>query len=153
MVFYAYVLVLCVRNLKKTANHLKEITTFIFNNEGCIRSLSHEGIMQPLKIFFDSNNQPQTYARYVTMQIDLGEEANRKLKKICQDHADILQFTCRSPEAKHNISSSNTFLLDYFTKREEELNWPPQATADVLDYMDMNWKEFSRTRWSSYLRT
>ena len=135
-----------------TSDYLRSLGAFIYNNEGCIRSLTNEGIMQPLKPFIDSNNEPQTYARYITMQIDLGEEANKKLKKVIQDHADIFTYTCRSPEAYHNLSKTETFILDYFAKAEEELNWPPQATADVLEVMDKNWKEFSRTRWSSYLR-
>eukprot|EP00759_Apiculatamorpha_spiralis_P050346 PhF_6_TR4623/c0_g1_i1/m.6476 len=153
MVFYAYVLALRRRNHAITTDNLKSFASFVFNNGGSIRSLNNEGIMKLMKVQYDSNNEVQRYARYITMQVDLSDESSQKLNKVLKDHPDILTFTCRSQEAKRNLPQSNRFVLDYFSRTEEEINWPPQATADVLDHMDMNWKEFSRTRWSNYLRS
>ena len=152
MVFYAYVLVMKIAERARTAENLKSIGAYIYNNGGCIRSLSNEGILQPMKPFFDQNSVPQTYVRYIHMQIDLSEQVNKKFKKLLEDHADVFTHTCRSPEALSNFSQTNAFALDHFSRAEEDQNWPPQATADVLEHLDMQWKEFSRTRWSTYLR-
>ncbi|KNH04663.1 hypothetical protein XU18_4151 [Perkinsela sp. CCAP 1560/4] len=152
MVFYSYVLVMKVCERHRTIENIKSLGAFIYNNNGCIRSLSNEGVMQPMKPFFDQNGSPQAYARYLHLQIDLGQQVNSKFKKVLQDHGDIFTYTIQTPESAVNYSMTNAFALDHFSRAEEDQNWSPQVTADALEHMDMQWKEFSRTRWSTYLR-
>lgn len=114
--------------------------------------------MRPYSRFRDADNTPITYARYITLQLDMGEEPMQKVEKLMREHADVnitlkLNSLERPIGAKHNKSNAAAFFpLDTFTRLEEEINWPPQVSGDVYEQLDMNWKEFSRTRWSNYLR-
>lgn len=114
--------------------------------------------MRPYSRFRDADNTPITYARYITLQLDMGEEQMQKVEKLMREHADVnitlkLNSLERPIGAKHNkLNAAAFFPLDTFTRLEEEINWPPQVSGDVYEQLDMNWKEFSRTRWSNYLR-
>ena len=151
MVFYAYVVAMRRRPTSITADNPRSFTAFIYNNGGSIRKLSNEGIIKTMKVFYDANNEIQRYSRFITIQADLSDEASKRFEMILRDHPDVLTFTQRSMEAQSVVPNNNSFKLDYFSKTEEEMNWPPQATGDVYEHMEMNWKEFSRTRWSTYL--
>lgn len=158
MVFYSLVLVMKPRPRKFTAQALHEIALSVYHNGGLIRSLRNEGIMRPYSRFRDVDNSVITYARYVTMQVDLGEEAMSKVERSIREHADVnitmrLNNLERPTGVKKNSKNAAPFFpLDTFVRMEEEINWPPQVSGDVYEQLDMNWKEFSRTRWSNYLR-
>lgn len=158
MVFYAFVLVLKPRPRAITAQTLKEIAIAVYNNGGMIRKLSNEGIMRPYSRFRDADNSILTYARYVTLQVDMGEEQMGKVEKIIREHQDVnislkLNNLERPLGVKRNPqNAAESFPLDTFCRMEEEIHWPPQVSTDVYEQLDMNWKEFSRTRWSNYLR-
>lgn len=158
MVFYAFVLVLKPRSRFLSAQTLREIAVSIYNNGGMIRKLSNEGIMRPYSRFRDADNSVLTYARYVTLQVDMGEEQMLKVEKIIREHQDVnialkLNNLERPLGIKTNPQNASEFFpLDTFSRMEEEINWPPQVSTDVYEQLDMNWKEFSRTRWSNFLR-
>ncbi|EAN97842.1 hypothetical protein C3747_14g205 [Trypanosoma cruzi] len=159
MVFYAFVLVMKPRQRRFTSQALREIAVAIYNNGGLIRKLSNEGVMRPYSRFRDADNTPLTYARYVTLQVDMGEEQMRKVEKIMKEHQDVfITLNLNNLERPVGIRrgrkdlQSAYFPLDTFTRLEEEINWPPQTSADIYKQLEMNWKEFSRTRWSNFLR-
>ncbi|KAG5493805.1 hypothetical protein JKF63_01637 [Porcisia hertigi] len=158
MVFYSLVLVMKPRPRKHTSQALREIAVSIYNHGGLIRKLSNEGILRPYSRFRDADNTAITYARYITLQVDMGEEQMNKVEKIIREHTDVnislrLNNLERPPGVKHNQQNAAAYFpLDTFTRLEEEINWPPQVSGDVYEQLDMNWKEFSRTRWSNYLR-
>ncbi|KPI86239.1 hypothetical protein ABL78_4712 [Leptomonas seymouri] len=158
MVFYSLVLVMKPRPRKHTSQALREIALNVYNNGGLIRRMTNEGILRPYSRFRDADNSVITYARYITLQLDMGEEQMNKVEKLIREHADVnimlrLNNLERPPGVKHNQQNAAAYFpLDSFTRLEEEINWPPQVSGDVYDQLDMNWKEFSRTRWSNYLR-
>lgn len=158
MVFYSFVLVMKPRPRKNTSQALREIAVSIYNHGGLIRKFSNEGIMRPYSRFRDADNSVITYARYVTLQLDMGEEQMAKVSKIMREHADVnilLQLNNLENPVGARRNSKNAaefFPLDTFSRMEEEINWPPQVSGDVYEQLDMNWKEFSRTRWSNFLR-
>lgn len=158
MVFYSFVLVMKPRPRKHTSQALREIAVSIYNHGGQIRKLSNEGIMRPYSRFRDADNTVIPYARYITLQVDMGEESMKKVERIVREHADV-NITLRLDNLekptgvrRNSKNAAEFFPLDTFTRLEEEINWPPQVSADVYDQLDMNWKEFSRTRWSNFLR-
>jgi hypothetical protein len=155
MVFYSVVLIMKPRPRAQTAQTLREFALQIYGAGGLIRRFSNEGIMRPYNRHRDTDNEILTYARYVTLQIDMGEENQKKLVKALKEHADVfyvlLLENLERPLAMKN--QPNFFALDSFSRMEEEIHWPPQASADLYEQLDMNWKEFSRTRWSNYLRS
>lgn len=154
MVFYAFTLVLKPRNRQYTTQALKEISLAVFNAGGMIRKLSNEGIIRPYNRRRDTDHAILTYSRYVSLQIDLGEEELPKFEKMLRDHTDVFVFLRQhSLERPVGLRGKPGFFpLDTFVRQEEEINWPPQASADLYEQLDMNWKEFSRTRWSNFLR-
>lgn len=158
MVFFALVLVMKPRNRLMTSQALREIATAVYNSGGMIRKLSNEGIMRPYSRFRDSDNKALTYARYVTMQVDMSEDQMVKVEKMIREHQDVnISMRLNSLERPLGIkqnpaNAAESFPLDTFSRLEEEINWPPQVSTDVYEQLDMNWKEFSRTRWSKYLR-
>eukprot|EP00796_Vickermania_ingenoplastis_P011973 gene11973-8246_t len=158
MVFYAFVLVLRPRPRQMTAQTLREIAVAVYHHGGMIRKLSNEGIMRPYSRFRDTDNSVMTYARYVTLQVDMGEDQMNKVEKIIREHQDVnISLKLNNLEqplgVKRNLqNAAETFPLDTFSRLEEEINWPPQVSTDVYEQLDMNWKEFSRTRWSNFLR-
>ncbi|CUI14458.1 Hypothetical protein, putative [Bodo saltans] len=154
MVFYAFTLVMKPRNRFYTKQGIKELTLAILNAGGMIRSLTNEGIIRPYNRRRDTDNNVLTYARYLNLQVDMGEDEVRKFEKILRDHPDVfVAMRQHSLEAPTGMKKQPGFFpLDTFVRKEEELNWPPQASADLYEQLDMNWKEFSRTRWSNYLR-
>ena len=163
MVFYTMTLAMRARNAKTTQQSLLEFSYAIYNGGGMIRSLTNEGIIRPYKKFRDTNGDALTYARYVQFQFDYGDEDQmRALHKVIKEHPDVFTLTLTSTEkadaSMHMHKDPNSsigdskFVLDAFTKTEQEILWPPQASADVYENLDKNWKEFSRTRWSDYLR-
>jgi hypothetical protein len=154
MVFYAFVLAMKPRSRQATSTALREIAVSVYNSGGLIRKLSNEGIMRPYTRFRDTNNEVLTYARYITLQVDMDEESCLALMQRLREHPDVLK-RLRVDQLEKPIghsSNPNFFPLDTFTRMEEEINWPPQVSADVYEQLDMNWKEFSRTRWSQFLR-
>nr|CCC51229.1 conserved hypothetical protein [Trypanosoma vivax Y486] len=160
MVFYAFVLVMKPRSQRYTSQALREIGVAVYNSGGLVRSLTNEGIMRPYSRFRDADNTPLTYARYVVLQVDLGQEEARRVEKIIREHQDVLMtLKLNNLERPVGIRSVRKdlqgahFPLDTFTRLEEEINWPPQVSADIYEQLEMNWKEFSRTRWSSFLRS
>jgi hypothetical protein len=154
MVYYAYTLVMKPRNRFYTKQAIKEITVSILNAGGMIRALTNEGIIRPYSRRRDTDNNILTYARYLSLQLDIGEDEMKKFEKSLRDHPDVFvalrQGTLEAPAGMKK--QPGFFPLDTFVRKEEELNWPPQASADLYEQLDMNWKEFSRTRWSNYLR-
>ncbi|CBH15265.1 hypothetical protein, conserved [Trypanosoma brucei gambiense DAL972] len=159
MVFYSFVLVMKPRQRRFTSQALREIGVAVYSNGGLIRSITNEGIMRPYSRFRDADNTPLTYARYIILQLDMGEEEMGKVDKIIREHQDVLMaLKLNNLERPVGIRSGNKelqaayFPLDTFTRLEEEINWSPQTSADIYTQLEMNWKEFSRTRWSSFLR-
>lgn len=158
MVFYSFVLVMKPRPRRYTAQALREIAAAVYNAGGLIRKFSNEGIMRPYARFRDADNSTMSYARYITLQVDLGEEQMRRVEKLIREHADVnmtlrLDYLEKPLGVKRNSSNAAEFFpLDTFSRLEEEIHWPPQVSGDVYDQLDMNWKEFSRTRWSNFLR-
>jgi hypothetical protein len=154
MVFFTHVLIMRPRNRKFTAQALKEFALQVYTQKGVIRRLSNEGIMRPYRRFRDSNATQHQYVRYVQLQVDLGTAENKKLHQVLRDHPDVLRNNMFVTEINKGMRSNpQYFPLDSFTRHEEEINWPPQVSTDVYEQMDMNWKEFSRTRWSNFLRS
>lgn len=154
MVFYSFSLVMKPRNRHYTKQAIKEIALAVYKSGGMIRKLSNEGIIRPYSRRRDTDNKVLTYARYLNLQVDMGEEEMKKLDKTLRDHVDIfVTLRLGNLEAPAGLNKQPGFFpLDTFVRQEEELNWPPQASADLYEQLDMNWKEFSRTRWSNYLR-
>ena len=154
MVFYAYTLTMRMRNRQATATALKELALHVYNAGGVVRSLNNEGIMRPYRRLRDTNNAMHHYVRYVTLQVDLGEANNKKFNKLLHDHPDVLKHIWIVPEQRHQKEGPlNTYGLDLFVRKEEEINWPAHVTDDVYERLDMNWKEFSRSRWTEFLRS
>jgi hypothetical protein len=163
MVFYTLTMAMRARNAKTTQQTLLEFSYAIYNGGGMIRSLTNEGIIRPYKKFRDTNGDVLTYARYVQVQFDYGDDEQvRALQKVVQEHPDVFTLSLTPTETadasmqmykdpNQSIGDSK-FVLDAFTKTEQEILWPPQTSADVYESLDKNWKEFSRTRWSDYLR-
>lgn len=154
MVFYTHVIALRQRNRHATATFMKEIATQVYSGKGVLRGFSNEGIMRPYKKFRDTQNASHLYSRYLVMQIDVSEDVNAQLAKRLREHVDVL--TSMSYKAEHLQGLTRMegyFPLDTFTRKEEELRWSPQVSGDVYDQLDANWKEFSRTRWSEFLRS
>lgn len=154
MVFYAFILVMKPRNRHYTKQALKEISLAIFQGGGMIRKLCNEGIIRPYNRRRDTDNSVLTYARYISLQIDMGEEEVKKFHQMLRDHADVfVAQRLHNLEAPAGMKKEPGFFpLDTFVRQEEEIHWPPQASADLYEQLDMNWKEFSRTRWSNFLR-
>ena len=153
MVFYVFTMALKTRHRDATVKTIKELSNKIYDHGGVIRKMSHEGIMRPYSKFRDVNNEILTYARYWVFQVDLGEEHLRPRLKEMREHADLFVLFEKQMERPMNLKHSEGFTtLDYFTRLEEEIQWPPQVSGDVYEQMEMNWKEFSKNRWSSYLR-
>eukprot|EP00744_Colponema_vietnamica_P022140 GILI01031760.1.p1 GENE.GILI01031760.1~~GILI01031760.1.p1 ORF type:complete len:172 (+),score=21.14 GILI01031760.1:78-518(+) len=142
------------RNAKITSQALREFAIFVYNNGGLVRKLSNEGIMRPYKKYRDTNNEVLTFARYVQMQCDLGEEAMLTVRKNVSQHSDVFAINVVKMDRVNvtDVIRKDRLALDSFTKMEEEIFWPPQTSMDVYENLDRNWKEFSRTRWSNYLR-
>ena len=154
MVFYAFVLAMKPRSRQATSTALREIAVSVYNSGGLVRKISNEGIMRPYTRFRDTNTEVLTYARYITLQVDMDEESCLALQQRLREHPDVLK-RLRVDFLEKPVgygSNPNYFPLDTFTRMEEEINWPPQVSADVYEQLDMNWKEFSRTRWSQFLR-
>lgn len=154
MVFYSWVVALRPRNHAKTTEILKELAVNVYTGGGVIRKLSNEGIMKPYKAFRDTSGATHMYVRYIHLQIDVSEDEKTKLLKRLQDHPDVVRQQVALAERPRGISSHTGFFpLDGFSRMEEETVWPPQAGSDVYEHLDANWKEFSRTRWSNFLRS
>eukprot|EP00758_Cryptobia_borreli_P002027 Tbor_TRINITY_DN2719_c0_g1::TRINITY_DN2719_c0_g1_i1::g.15161::m.15161 len=165
MVFMTLNMIMRPRNRVTTKQTLLEFAHHIYQQGGLIRKLSNEGIIRPYKKFRDTNNEVMTYARYVQWQLDYKDVKDLiALEKHCRAHPDVFVIVSNLTESsdvsllmhKTPTNASGTpdgkFRLDAFSKMEEEIYWPPQASADVYENLDRNWKEFSRTRWSNYLR-
>lgn len=153
MVFHAMTLVMRVQNRKRTAQALKELGVAVFNNGGIIRKFTNEGVFRPYARYRDINNVPLTVARYVSLQLDMPEDSFKDLMKMVREHPDFYISALHNTERPIGMANQPEFFpLDTFTRLEEEINWPPQVSADAYEQMEMNWKEFSRTRWSNYLR-
>lgn len=154
MVFHTYICALRPRSMAKTTQVLRELALFVYAHDGALRSLTNEGIIRTYRHFRDAAGDKHTYVRFVRLQVDLDEEQSKEFVKMMRDHPDIVRAQWDLTE-KSRIAgkAGNNFPLDTFTRLEEELAWPPQVNTDVYDQLDMNWKEFSRTRWSNYLRS
>lgn len=153
MVYTSITVLLRPRNRKVTAQVMKEMALTVFSEKGVIRRFSNEGIMRPYRRFRDASGGIVHYARYVQMQVDLSDTSLVKFNKILRDHPDVLGHLTTNLEKPPGLYKNKEFIaLDFFSRPEEELLWPPQASQDIYDQLDMNWKEFSRTRWSNYLR-
>ncbi|EPY32436.1 hypothetical protein STCU_01500 [Strigomonas culicis] len=177
MVFYAFVLVMKPRPRLPTSQALREIARHIYQHNGLIRSFKNEGILRPYHLFRDADQTAIPYARYMTLQVDMGEEQMHKVEKMMREHSDVqillrlhnlerpVGLSMAGYDATDGRDTSTTaglreerkykvegFPLDTFTRLEEEIHWPPQVSGDVYEQLDQNWKEFSRTRWSNYLR-
>jgi hypothetical protein len=154
MVFYNVVLVLKQKPKAATATLLREAALNVLSSGGVIRRLSNEGILRPYKAFRDSDWKLHTYVRYVNLQIDISDTEAITMVKRFHDHPDVLKHLVTVVERPTGASANpNFFPLDAFTRLEEELAWPPQVSSDVYDQIEMNWKEFSKARWSNYLRS
>lgn len=153
MVYKTYTLVMKPRNYTTTKQALKEFAVTILNSNGVIRKLSNEGIMRPYTKFKDVNQKVSLYARYVVISCDIGLGGHEKFSRHLKDHPDVMHFEADETEADSLLAKTAEFFpLDLFSRSEEEINWPPQTSADIHEQLEMNWKEFSRTRWSDYLR-
>lgn len=154
MVFYGFTIVMKARQRKATTQALKEIALAVYNGGGLIRKLSNEGVMRPYNRRRDTTNEIVTYSRFVNLQVDMSEEECNKFEKMLREHPDVyISLKLHSLERPPGLKgSTDYFPLDTFVRQEEEINWPPQASADLYEQLDMNWKEFSRTRWSNFLR-
>lgn len=154
MVFYTYTLVMRPRNRHTTSLVIKEFAHIVFGAGGVIRKLTNEGMFRPYKRFRDEKGELHEYCRYWTLQADLSDRTHAELCKKLQDHPDVLKHISVSTEnAQHLWRYDGRFVLDTFVRYEEEINWPPQVSAQAFDHMDMSWKEFSRNRWSGFLRS
>lgn len=154
MVFYTYTLVMRPRNRHATTTAIKEFSVSILGAGGVIRKLCNEGIFQPYKRFRDDKGELHTYCRYWTLQADVSENMHDELVRRFADHPDVLKLLqLRTESAQHLWKYDGKFVLDTFVRYEEEINWPPQVSAQAFDHMDMNWKEFQRNRWSTFLRS
>ena len=141
------------RNRKFTATAMKEFTHEIYKDGGVIRKLTNEGIFRPYKRFRDEKGMLHQTCRSWTLQCDISESSAKKMKKVWQDHPDVLKSLSVLSENEHRLSFKGDFPLDTFVRYEEELNWPPQVSSNAIEQMDMNWKEFQRNRWSAFLRS
>ncbi|CAD2216938.1 hypothetical protein, conserved [Angomonas deanei] len=96
----------------------------------------------------------------------MGETETLKVEKLMKEHNDV-QIVLRQNQLENPLGLKNNkflnknnenndnqqyFPLDTFTRLESEIHWSPQVSGDVYEQLDKNWKEFSRTRWSNYLR-
>ena len=153
-VLLSYALVMRLRPRAATVKAIKEVAMMVYDNGGVIRRLSNEGIIRPFRRLRDTSNVKQANARYVTLQADLSEPAHKKLVLRLRDSPDFLTLVAESLEKPAGWRKNPDFFpLDTFTRTAEEIQWSPQVSTDAYDQMDMNWAEFSRTRWSKYLRT
>ena len=153
MVFYNWVVAMRPRAREQTQAVLKEIAVEVLQAGGVIRKLSNEGVMRSYRGMRDQSGTKQHYVRYVHMQFDLSEAEGVKMRRRFADHPDILKQVQSVAEVAPGQTNPGTFKLDAFTRMEEEIAWPPQVTADVYEQIDMNWKEFSKARWSNFLRS
>uniref|UniRef100_A0A7S1QPG0 Ribosomal protein S6 n=1 Tax=Neobodo designis TaxID=312471 RepID=A0A7S1QPG0_NEODS len=154
MVFYNFVIALRMRPRNHTKAMLRELALEIFQAGGVIRQLSNEGVIRTYKGFRDPNGGQHFNSRFINLQVDLSDTESVKLRQRLREHPDVLKNVMTV--AEHNpavTNSSAAFKLDAFTRMEQEMAWPPQVTADAYEHIDMNWKEFSRARWSNYLRS
>lgn len=152
--FYTITIQMQVRQRRFTTKAAKELAVAIYSNNGMIRSFSNEGILRPYMKLRDQNKKVIPYCRYWQLQVDMSDENLKKFVRVAQDHPDVLRTTVHYTEIEVGAMKANPEYtpLDTFVRREEEINWPPQVSADVYDQLDMNWKEFSKSRWSDYLR-
>jgi ribosomal protein S6 len=155
MVFQTYTLVMRPRNHKVTAQTIKELCLFVYGQGGAIRKINNEGLMMPYKQFRDANNVLHRQVRYWTLQLDMGDEAHRLFVKQLQDNPEIVKHLSVVSERAAGLAAmeGGKFRLDSFTRMDEELAWPPQASTDAFELFDAQWKEVSRTRWSNFLRS
>jgi hypothetical protein len=154
MVFYNWVIALRMRPRDQTKSILREVALEVLQTGGAIRKLSNEGIVRTYKGFRDPTGARHFNVRFVNLQIDISDAENIKLAKRLKDHPDVLRNVNYLAEASLAARTNPaSFRLDSFTRMEEEMAWPPQASADAYEHIDMNWKEFSRARWSNYLRS
>jgi ribosomal protein S6 len=153
MVFYTFTLVMRPRNHAITAKAIKEFSLEIYNSGGTIRRISNEGMFRPYKRFRDEKGMLHSTCRYWTIQCDISDSQERQMRKLWADHPDVLRALAVAAEQEHRVSFKGEFPLDTFVRYEEELNWPPQVSANAVEQMDMNWKEFQRNRWSAFLRS
>lgn len=153
MVYSSITLMLRPRSRPATAQTLKELAIAVFNEKGVIRRLSNEGIMRPYRRFRDTNTGVVHFVRYVQLHVDMSDAGRTKLHKMITDHPDVVGHLIQPLETAQGLYATKDFMaLDLFARPEEEIMWPPQASQDVYEQLDMNWKEFSRTRWSNFLR-
>ena len=151
--YMTYTIVMRPRNRKVTRQALKELALTVYNSQGVIRKLSNEGIIRPYRKFRDSNSTVNLYSRYIVMSVDLGQAAHGKLDKVLRDHPDVMHHSVADVEQFVPLARTKDFFpLDTFARPEEEVFWPPQTNSNIYEQLEMNWKEFSRTRWSDYLR-
>jgi hypothetical protein len=154
MVFYNWVIALRLRPRDQTKSILREVALEVLQTGGAIRKLSNEGVVRTYKGFRDPAGARHHNVRFVNLQVDISDTEGQKLAKRLKDHPDVLRNVHYLGEssfaARVNPSSMR---LDSFTRMEEEMAWPPQVTSDAYEQIDMNWKEFSRARWSNYLRS
>ena len=153
--FYTFTLVLRPRNRRATETAMKEFCVHIFNHGGVIRRCSNEGIIRPYKRFRDPNvSDLHNNVRYWSLQCDIGPACFASLNKMFTDHPDVLRHLVLDTEKSQHLKLfEGSFPLDSFTRTEEEIHWPPHVSGAAFDQMDMNWKEFSRNRWSNFLRS
>ncbi|EPY42019.1 hypothetical protein AGDE_01904 [Angomonas deanei] len=166
MVFYSFVIVLKPLPRLTTAQTLKELTNLIYTHKGQIRHFSNEGYVRPYHLFRDVQQSVLTHVRYITLDVDMGETETLKVEKLIKEHNDV-QIVLRQNQLENPLGLKNNkflnknnenndnqqyFPLDTFTRLESEIHWSPQVSGDVYEQLDKNWKEFSRTRWSNYLR-
>lgn len=155
MGFYTYTLVLRPRPKVATAECLKVLALDVLNSGGTIRKLSNEGVIKTYRNFRDSNGERHLYVRFIHLQVDQSEDAKNRFAKRLVDHPDVIRHQAYLSESPVNMKGGYgaTFRLDAFTRLEEELAWPPQVTSDAYEQIEANWKEFSRARWSNFLRS
>lgn len=153
MVFFTFTLVMRPRNHKFTTTAMKEIAHEIYKEGGVIRKMTNEGIFRPYKRFRDEKGELHAFCRYWTIQCDISQPQELKMRKYWMDHPDVLRALVVPIEKEHVVSFKGDFPLDTFVRYDEEINWPPQVSSSTIENMDMNWKEFQRNRWSAYLRS
>jgi hypothetical protein len=156
MVFFTYTLVMRPRNRHTTALALKEFSHAIYGAGGALRKLTNEGIFRPYRRFRDEKGELHQFTRFVTVQCDLSDAGHQALMKRFADHPDVLKHVFNVTEHSAHMwrsGGSDLMNLDTFVRLEEELMWPPQVSAQAFDQMDLNFKEFQRQRWSSFLRS
>jgi hypothetical protein len=154
MVFYSYMLVMKPRPRAQTTDALRQVALNVYASGGVLRRMSNEGVIRPYRNFRDSAGKLNKYVRYVQLEVDLSDTEHKKMLKHFLDHPDIVYSKWWNSERPFALrTNANYFPLDAYTRREEETVWPPQVSKDVYDQLDMNWKTFSKNRWSNYLRS